>query len=90
MTYNKCIGCDYFRVGALTGFEPQDLIEKTLYQYIHGYDMMHMRLSHHLCKYFLYLKKFKKSKFVDTIVVLFTCIKFVYLTCLLTLSLLSA
>ena len=48
------------RVAALTGFEPQDLIEKTLYQYIHASDMViilflmkvmvifkvHMRLSH--------------------------------------------
>ncbi|XP_071523658.1 single-minded homolog 2 [Panulirus ornatus] len=36
------------RVGVLTGFEPQDLIEKTLYQYIHGCDMLHMRFSHHM------------------------------------------
>lgn len=36
------------RVGVLTGFEPQDLIEKTLYQYIHGCDMVHMRFSHHM------------------------------------------
>ncbi|XP_069938535.1 single-minded homolog 1 isoform X2 [Cherax quadricarinatus] len=36
------------RVGVLTGFEPQDLIEKTLYQYIHGCDMIHMRFSHHM------------------------------------------
>ena len=28
------------RVAALTGFEPQDLIEKTLYQYIHASDMV--------------------------------------------------
>ncbi|CAH0383978.1 unnamed protein product [Bemisia tabaci] len=40
------------RVTQLTGYEPQDLIEKTLYHYIHGSDMMHMRYSHHtlLCK----------------------------------------
>ncbi|CAH1402521.1 unnamed protein product [Nezara viridula] len=35
------------RVSQLTGYEPQDLIEKTLYQYIHSSDMMHMRYSHH-------------------------------------------
>lgn len=35
------------RVSQLTGFEPQDLIEKTLYHYIHGCDIMHMRFSHH-------------------------------------------
>ena len=27
-------------MAALTGFEPQDLIEKTLYQYIHASDMV--------------------------------------------------
>ncbi|XP_050535387.1 single-minded homolog 2 isoform X2 [Daktulosphaira vitifoliae] len=35
------------RVSQLTGYEPQDLIEKTLYHYIHGCDIMHMRFSHH-------------------------------------------
>ncbi|XP_014253982.1 single-minded homolog 2 isoform X3 [Cimex lectularius] len=34
------------RVSQLTGYEPQDLIEKTLYHYIHTADMMHMRYSH--------------------------------------------
>ena len=34
------------RVSALTGYEPQDLIEKTLYQYIHTSDMVPMRLTH--------------------------------------------
>ncbi|CAB0014223.1 unnamed protein product [Nesidiocoris tenuis] len=34
------------RVSQLTGYEPQDLIEKTLYHYIHSSDMMHMRYSH--------------------------------------------
>ncbi|XP_075226757.1 single-minded homolog 1-like [Lycorma delicatula] len=53
------------RVSQLTGYEPQDLIEKTLYHYIHGCDIMHMRFSHHtlLCKgqvttkYFRFLAK---------------------------------
>ncbi|KAL1506180.1 hypothetical protein ABEB36_005588 [Hypothenemus hampei] len=35
------------RVAHLTGYEPQDLIEQTLYQYIHGSDVFAMRLSHH-------------------------------------------
>ncbi|XP_040574313.1 single-minded homolog 2 isoform X1 [Lepeophtheirus salmonis] len=30
----------------LTGYEPQDLIEKTLYQYVHGSDMLALRMSH--------------------------------------------
>ncbi|KAF4526736.1 hypothetical protein B566_EDAN015306 [Ephemera danica] len=36
------------RVAQLTGYEPQDLIEKTLYHYIHGCDIIHMRYSHHM------------------------------------------
>lgn len=39
------------RVSALTGYEPQDLIEKTLYQYIHASDMVPMRLTHLTCMY---------------------------------------
>jgi len=35
------------RVAHLTGYEPQDLIEKTLYQYIHVADVLHMRFAHH-------------------------------------------
>ncbi|GBP38188.1 Single-minded homolog 2 [Eumeta japonica] len=34
------------RVAALTGYEPQDLIEKTLYHYVHGSDVLHVRHSH--------------------------------------------
>ncbi|ODM92971.1 Single-minded 1 [Orchesella cincta] len=34
------------QVARLTGYEPQDLIERTLYHYIHGCDIMHMRYSH--------------------------------------------
>lgn len=34
------------RVCSLTGYEPQDLIEKTLYHYIHGNDVDNMRLAH--------------------------------------------
>lgn len=39
-----------YRVSQLTGYEPQDLIEKTLYHYIHGCDILHMKYSHHTCK----------------------------------------
>ena len=39
---------DVCRVGQLTGYEPQDLIEKTLYQHIHACDVLHMRFSHHI------------------------------------------
>lgn len=42
-----------YRVSQLTGYEPQDLIEKTLYHYIHGTDIMNMRISHHTRKCFL-------------------------------------
>jgi single-minded-like protein len=34
------------QVGPLTGFEPQDLIEKTLYQYVHSDDMVGIRATH--------------------------------------------
>ncbi len=30
----------------LTGYEPQDLIEKTLYQYVHSEDMLALRAMH--------------------------------------------
>ncbi|XP_059824828.1 single-minded homolog 2 isoform X1 [Hypanus sabinus] len=36
------------RVAELTGFEPQDLIEKTLYHHVHGCDVFHLRYAHHL------------------------------------------
>ena len=45
-------------MAALTGYEPQDLIEKTLYQYIHATDMVPMRLTHLTRKYFLYVGKY--------------------------------
>nr|CAI5855122.1 unnamed protein product [Callosobruchus analis] len=34
------------RVAQLTGYEPQDLIEKTLYHYVHGSDILALRYSH--------------------------------------------
>ncbi|CAH1799245.1 unnamed protein product [Owenia fusiformis] len=53
------------RVAALTGYEPQDLIEKTLYHYIHACDIMPMRYAHHMLlvkgqvttKYYRFLAK---------------------------------
>lgn len=39
------------RVSQLTGYEPQELIEKTLYQYIHAADIMHMQYSHKIRKF---------------------------------------
>lgn len=39
------------RVTELTGYEPQDLIEKTLYHHVHGCDTFHLRYAHHLCEY---------------------------------------
>lgn len=38
------------RVYQLTGYEPQDLIEKTLYQYIHIQDLPSIKLAHQTCK----------------------------------------
>ena len=39
------------RVAELTGYEPQDLIEKTLYHHVHGCDVFHLRYAHHLREY---------------------------------------
>lgn len=39
------------RVAELTGFEPQDLIEKTLYHHVHACDIFHLRYAHHLRKW---------------------------------------
>ncbi|XP_053312251.1 single-minded homolog 2 [Spea bombifrons] len=36
------------RVAELTGYEPQDLIEKTLYHHVHGCDVFHLRYAHHV------------------------------------------
>ncbi|XP_040907870.1 single-minded homolog 2 [Toxotes jaculatrix] len=36
------------RVAELTGYEPQDLIEKTLYHHVHACDIFHLRYAHHL------------------------------------------
>lgn len=38
------------RVAELTGYEPQDLIEKTLYHHVHSCDSFHLRCAHHLCE----------------------------------------
>ncbi|XP_022103537.1 uncharacterized protein LOC110986180 isoform X2 [Acanthaster planci] len=35
------------KVAQLTGYEPQDLIEKTLYQFLHATDILHIRYAHH-------------------------------------------
>ncbi|CAL1610816.1 unnamed protein product [Knipowitschia caucasica] len=53
------------RVAELTGFEPQDLIEKTLYHHVHSCDCFHLRCAHHLLlvkgqvttKYYRFLSK---------------------------------
>ena len=42
------------QVGPLTGYEPQDLIERTLYQYVHADDMNGIRASHITCESKLY------------------------------------
>lgn len=48
---NDCCCCLFtYSVSQLTGYEPQDLIEKTLYQYIHAADIMAMRCSHQIRK----------------------------------------
>jgi len=34
------------RVADLLGFEPQDLLDKTLYHYVHASDIHHLRDAH--------------------------------------------
>ncbi|XP_077455670.1 single-minded homolog 1-A-like [Stigmatopora argus] len=36
------------RVSELTGYEPQDLIEKTIYHHVHSCDSFHLHCAHHL------------------------------------------
>lgn len=43
---NDGFGLLYCRVSSLTGYEPQDLIEKTLYSFVHTSEMMALRQSH--------------------------------------------
>ena len=38
------------RVNILTGYEPQELIEKTLYQFVHVSDQESLKHSHLKCK----------------------------------------
>lgn len=40
------------RVFQLTGYEPQDLIEKTLYHHIHVQDIPSIKAAHQTCNYF--------------------------------------
>lgn len=39
-----------YSVQQLTGYAPQELIDKTLYKFIHAADAMHVRDSHMICK----------------------------------------
>jgi len=50
--YDICMCC--YRVAQLTGYDPPDLIEKTLYHYVHGCDILQLRHAHHVCKYLYY------------------------------------
>lgn len=54
------------RVAHLTGYEPQDLIEKTLYQHVHVADLLHIRFAHHTRKYFNFFIRMKRVRQFDT------------------------
>lgn len=45
----------YYRVAQLTGYDPPDLIEKTLYHYVHGCDIFQLRHAHHVRKCYIVL-----------------------------------
>lgn len=38
-----------FSVLQITGYEPQDLVDKTLYHYVHTQDLMALRWAHQVC-----------------------------------------
>jgi single-minded-like protein len=38
-------------VSQITGYEPQDLVDRTLYHYVHTQDLMALRWAHQVCKY---------------------------------------
>ena len=38
------------RVLQITGYEPQDLVDRTLYHYVHTQDLMSLRLAHQIRK----------------------------------------
>lgn len=52
------------RVSQLTGYEPQDLIEKTLYQYIHASDILPMRYAHQI-REFAHSRCDKKTRLIE-------------------------
>jgi single-minded-like protein len=40
----------FYRVSQITGYEPQDLVDRTLYHYVHTQDLMALRWAHQVCK----------------------------------------
>jgi hypothetical protein len=48
---NQCCP-SFLRVAQITGYEPQDLVDRSLYHYVHTQDLMALRWAHQLCKYF--------------------------------------
>lgn len=51
--YNFILFLYHYRVKELMGYEVQELIEKTIYQYIHYNDQQSMSFAHKKCKYHL-------------------------------------
>lgn len=49
--FNDSVYCFNCRVSQLTEYSPQELIEKTLYQFIHPADVQHVRDSHLIRKF---------------------------------------
>jgi single-minded-like protein len=40
-----------FRVSQITGYEPQELVDRSLYHYVHTQDLMALRWAHQVCKF---------------------------------------
>ena len=49
--FRQVLNIILLQVFPLTGYEPQDLIERTLYQYVHCSDMIALRSTHVICEY---------------------------------------
>uniref|UniRef100_A0A671SSN3 SIM bHLH transcription factor 1b n=1 Tax=Sinocyclocheilus anshuiensis TaxID=1608454 RepID=A0A671SSN3_9TELE len=58
------------RVSELTGYEPQDLIEKTLYHHVHSCDSFHLRCAHHLRE----SRSYQTTRIVQIVFIVHYCI----------------
>lgn len=48
---NSPVSCALFRITELMGYEPDDLLNKSVYEYYHALDSDHLTKTHHNCKH---------------------------------------